>query len=789
MKRASGYMGMGASDMGTLSPGTSLLGKYLVDQGVSGIGGVQLTLANGDYLNTVGNAPAALQLDSRSFSFAGWFRAEDISTSNFLLSLYLGSPHRGLQVFVNGTGIKVAMFMSGGASSNGAVTVSPAVVVNTWFFLQTSFNVATGDLSISLNNGTVYTSNAAIVTPSLAVDFQLGSLAGASDWDGQLAAWGKWDKVLSSGEITVLYNNGIPLQYAGLSGSLLTGLQAFWNLDQSSGNRLDSVGTAHLAPNGTSPTKVIIPTLWADQGGNGNDITFPASITDRPLWVDAQQNGLPVFRFTRRSSTTGSYCSGPSIGIYDFGNVTILSIGKANNSGRTFPSWSNNDGANGVMLNFGAATGVDVFEDSANMAGIIPVPSPSTYRLLGGQFLGSAEVIFARENGGAGSSKTHGSATLLGLSGFELGRIQPTGYESGDVGDVYLYGSFLTGAQLAPVESPIMSRWSITPGLKSQIVSPTQGDNNTTPSVVKAANGDILVFFNAQPLTTSMYVKRSTDNGASWGSPFLVCAPAGATLVIAPTGAFTRANGDILLPVNVSTVSISDEIQVYKSTDNGATWTLLSTVSAFAYTWTDAYGNIIEPTINGTPILLMPAYAGGSGPFTESLLLQSTDGGVTWTIRSIIAAHTSSFDFSETSVIQVSGSNLLAITREDKNSPPGEIGDLYSETSSDGGLTWTSPSLQFDGTSPSLINSPVSGILLLTTHRINDPYFGVLARRTTNGGSTWGAAYQFYNRSSTGNSAFIGNPSAIVIGTKIGVGYRDDSAHVQWVLIDDSSIT
>ena len=185
----------------------------------------------------------------------------------------------------------------------------------------------------------------------------------------------------------------------------------------------------------------------------------------------------------------------------------------------------------------------------------------------------------------------------------------------------------------------------------------------------------------------------------------------------------------------------------------------------------------------------MPAYAGGSGPFTESLLLQSTDGGVTWTIRSIIAAHTSSFDFSETSVIQVSGSNLLAITREDKNSPPGEIGDLYSETSSDGGLTWTSPSLQFDGTSPSLINSPVSGILLLTTHRINDPYFGVLARRTTNGGSTWGAAYQFYNRSSTGNSAFIGNPSAIVIGTKIGVGYRDDSAHVQWVLIDDSSIT
>ena len=76
-----------------------------------------------------------------------------------------------------------------------------------------------------------------------------GGLLGNLSQTASRAAY--WSRVLSSAEMTSLYNTGVGKSYGALTAAEKTGLVSYWNLDEVSGPRADSHGSNTLTDNNT----------------------------------------------------------------------------------------------------------------------------------------------------------------------------------------------------------------------------------------------------------------------------------------------------------------------------------------------------------------------------------------------------------------------------------------------------------------------------------------------------------------------------------------------------------
>lgn len=129
-----------------------------------------------------------------------------------------------------------------------------APTIGDWVFLVASFDDSTNKLGISVNNGTFDNLAGFINGGRQSTSLALGIGAagdGASPFDGGIAAVGYWEKVLTPAERTSLFNTGAGLYHSELTGSLLTNLVSYWDLDEQSGTRFDSEGTNDLTDNNT----------------------------------------------------------------------------------------------------------------------------------------------------------------------------------------------------------------------------------------------------------------------------------------------------------------------------------------------------------------------------------------------------------------------------------------------------------------------------------------------------------------------------------------------------------
>lgn len=294
-----------------------------------------------------------------------------------------------------------------------------------------------------------------------------------------------------------------------------------------------------------------------------------------------------------------------------------------------------------------------------------------------------------------------------------------------------------------------------------------------SPAATRAANGDVLVIYNTDGDSirgASVWLTRSSDEGATWSTPTQVLRPlwySGGSSN-ASLGLATLRDGTILMPASESIVHTpytdrESVTYVLRSTDHGVTWSgagsPIRLPTAMYYNAT--YGKVIELA---SGVVLLPVWGAPSAPPTpggverstpwQAGVLRSFDGGRTWSdYRRIGIDDVSPPAFSnpngqwptnvtETSVAQLRDGRLVALMRTDTWLNTGNR-YFYLSYSDDDGATWSEPrgTLQ-QGTGHALSTAPCTASLPGTRTKLllgsNDPATsGLLTRVSYDAGATW----------------------------------------------------
>lgn len=249
-----------------------------------------------------------------------------------------------------------------------------------------------------------------------------------------------------------------------------------------------------------------------------------------------------------------------------------------------------------------------------------------------------------------------------------------------------------------------------------------------------SANGTILVTYDQLTWVNGVQVYpiyRSTDNGATWTHLTDVVPSSDFSTLIRTSQPFLYevpqatgglAAGTLLLAGNIMpSDKSSTRIVIYKSTDHGATWSLLSTVdtggpATYDPSPTSTTSSIWEPSLNIDANGDLVCYFSderqkvydSSGKDTSTSILQavsyhvSTDGGQTWGAEGNVAAIPDDSDRPGMITVTKLGNGQYMATYEVVNQPSQSLNTavVYSKLSSDG-ITWTANSL---GTQVKLAN-------------------------------------------------------------------------------------
>jgi hypothetical protein len=289
------------------------------------------------------------------------------------------------------------------------------------------------------------------------------------------------------------------------------------------------------------------------------------------------------------------------------------------------------------------------------------------------------------------------------------------------------------------------------------------------PGCVILPSGDIVVTYRAAAdhnnANSNMRVSRSSNGGATW-THSLVWSDTNNTRD--GRGLFRRSDGRLFWPY-FFTSGASNVAKYRYSDDGGVSW---SSAQDIANPFSDSlvtYGTTRELT-DGT--LLMPVYGWNVGQMFRSALLQSTDNGATWTLRSTIL-YDGVRHYDETAIwYYEEDDRVVAVVRSDPDQT------LYQTVSTDGGMTWGAATLLGAGVSPDLLLLPSGGLLLTYGERASHPY-AIVSRVSYDRGATWHTTRELFDQQAPGGlGANSGYPCCQIMAdgeTIFGAYYDNDS--------------
>lgn len=228
-------------------------------------------------------------------------------------------------------------------------------------------------------------------------------------------------------------------------------------------------------------------------------------------------------------------------------------------------------------------------------------------------------------------------------------------------------------------------------------VSADGGKYEAWPGIAKAANGDLFVVYRTCDSNTHGYestgrivIRKSTDDGQSWGSEVVVANEASpfddrnaGILIFDDDGTET-----ILVVYNVSDNTVAnDRACCRKSVNHGANWGSKIELSSgnTRYTWN-------PPILLSNGKILVPIY---DVVGTKTYVVESNDGGDNWTEYTVTTSYGSEFSIIETKTGANYTGGIYGLIRDD-SSPY-----IYKKvTSTDYGHTWSAVTDETDFSDP-----------------------------------------------------------------------------------------
>lgn len=174
------------------------------------------------------------------YTITGWIRPTSLdSPSNNRGIVVKGSDVSDASTFQFGIDVsytfdKIQYWHSDGSTVTNLNSANSSLTNATWHFISITFDGSTGILSLAIDDGTPVTASSVSRLNALTADFRVGDLptAGTDPFLGQLAAIGIWDRVLTSEEVTNIYNSGKGTKFSDLSGGEPTDLLTYIDLDE-----------------------------------------------------------------------------------------------------------------------------------------------------------------------------------------------------------------------------------------------------------------------------------------------------------------------------------------------------------------------------------------------------------------------------------------------------------------------------------------------------------------------------------------------------------------------------
>jgi hypothetical protein len=172
----------------------------------------QFTAASSESLSIADNA--ALSTGDIDFTLAAWVYFDSKGADRVILGKIGAGSAEYLLRFVN-TSDRFRFYCANGGS-NGNVLANPlgSPALATWYFVVAWHDAAANTINIQVNAGAVNSAGYSAGVADGAQGFRLGAQDNSVDfWNGRIDAAGVWKRVLSSAEVTSLYNSGSGREY------------------------------------------------------------------------------------------------------------------------------------------------------------------------------------------------------------------------------------------------------------------------------------------------------------------------------------------------------------------------------------------------------------------------------------------------------------------------------------------------------------------------------------------------------------------------------------------------
>jgi len=149
-----------------------------------------------------------------SYSIAGWVMGTTLpgAYNAIVWSMSGAASYFDSRLYHNGTSGRWEALYINSTGTQYFVTANTfgALSIYTWYFIVVTYNDSTKDFKISVNNGAFDTTVASgtVPTDQTVLTFGMNHSHNGNYFDGRICEFGLWSKVLSTQEITDLYNSG-----------------------------------------------------------------------------------------------------------------------------------------------------------------------------------------------------------------------------------------------------------------------------------------------------------------------------------------------------------------------------------------------------------------------------------------------------------------------------------------------------------------------------------------------------------------------------------------------------